>query len=209
MAKNVVKSLFEVNPFEEWFAEVYEANFERLYRYAFSITKDKMIAEDTVSDVFFNIWNNRPDYQNIRELSAYLHISVKHQAIRLVSKDPGKFSYSNYDESLQISEAVDPESLLIGKELEVLLAYVFKKMSPHELLVYEFSKNKGYSNQQIADELGVSKRTVENQLYKATKHIKMALVDHFKDSGKTYDFLSGLGVIALVLNSALFEWYPL
>lgn len=194
-----VKNISDSNQFENWFVEMYESNFERLFRYAFSITKNKMLAEDTVSEVFMNIWNNKPDYHSIKELKAYLHVSVKHQAIRLVSKDLGKFSYSDYDESLQISEAVDPENLMIGKELEALIAGVLKQLSPHASLVYELSKNDGLSNQEIATELGVSKRTVENQLYGAIKEIKTALKLHFQGSSRTFDFFTGAGAVSVVI----------
>jgi uncharacterized protein (DUF1501 family) len=44
---------------KETFEKIYEGNFERLIRYAFSITKDKEIAEDVVADVFANLWDKR------------------------------------------------------------------------------------------------------------------------------------------------------
>ena len=42
---------------KETFEKIYEGNFERLIRYAFSITKDKEIAEDVVADVFAHPFN--------------------------------------------------------------------------------------------------------------------------------------------------------
>ena len=44
---------------KETFEKIYLGNFERLIRYAFSITKDKGIAEDVVADVFTYLWDKR------------------------------------------------------------------------------------------------------------------------------------------------------
>ena len=52
---------------KETFEKIYEGNFERLIRYAFSITKDKEIAEDVVADVFANLWDKRDQLNNIKE----------------------------------------------------------------------------------------------------------------------------------------------
>lgn len=199
-----------INPetdFKKWFESIYEIHFERLFRYAFSITKDKQLAEDVVSEVFLNIWNNKPDYQEIRELGSYLHVSVKHLAIRQASRDPGQFTYSAYDESLQISDTVDPESLLLGKELEGIIGKIIHGLTPHAKIVYELSKVKGYTNQQIADELGLSKRTVESHLFNVLKLMKELLLTHFKESDRHFSLntriLNTTGLILVVMSKIL------
>ncbi|RED95264.1 RNA polymerase sigma factor [Marinoscillum furvescens] len=185
--------------FRAWFENVYETHFERLFRYAFSIMKDRQAAEDVVSEVFLNIWNKKPDYDHIKELTTYLHVSVKHLAIRNVSKDPGKFSYSTYDETLQITDAIDPESILLGAELQEVIDHVIADLPPHGKLVYELSKLKGYSNQQIADEMGISKKTVESHLYAVLKKVKEALYQHFNDNQMDYPYFTNISSVSLLL----------
>ncbi len=195
-------SVNSIQRFTTWFEEAYETHFERLYRYAFSITKNKQLAEDAVAEVFTNIWSKKPDYTNIRELSAYLHVAVKHQATRLASQSLPRSSYLAYNEALPVFDAVDPESLLMSKELEQILALVINDLPPHSRLVYDFSRNLGYSHQQIAEELGISKRTVESHLHQVLKKMKEALQAYFQESDRPYRYLSRLAVWMALISSA-------
>ena len=195
-------SVNSIQRFTTWFEEAYETHFERLYRYAFSITKQQQLAEDVVAEVFANIWSKKPDYTTIRELSAYLHVAVKHQAVRLASQSLPRSLYQAYDEALPVSDAVDPESLLMSKELEQILALVIDDLPPHSRLVYDFSRNRGYSHQQIAEELGISKRTVESHLHQVLKKMKEALQAYFQESGRPYRYLSRLAVWMALISSA-------
>jgi len=201
-----VRNIGRDESFTSWFEEIYELKFEQLYRYAFSITKDKQMAEDVVSEVFTNIWSKKPHYEEIKELNAYLHVSVKHLAIRMKSKDPHNFSHSNYDEMLQISDAINPENLLLGNELKEILDKSIEGLTFHAQLVYDMSRNKGYSNKKISEELGISTRTVEKHIQNVLKKIKLNLLDHFKDSNTKHFYISKIINIGFLLISV---WYML
>lgn len=191
--------------FKSWFERIYQDHFERLFRYAYTITKDRQMAEDVVSEVFTNIWHKKPDYNTIKELSSYLHVSVKHLAIRMASKDPGKFTYSTYDEALQVSDAIDPEDILLGQELKQLVDAVIHNLSPHSKLVFDMARNKGLTYDQIAQELGISKKTVESHMYNVLKKIKEALQKHFADSGVSYPYFTNIGSIAALIATAVVQ----
>lgn len=194
-----VRKLYRGDHFTKWFEDTYGKYFEQLFRYAFSITKNKELAEDVVSEVFTNLWHKKPDYNNIKELPSYLRVSVKHLAIRTVSKDPHHFSDAFYDETLQISDTIDPESLLIGEELEKMINEAIANLSPHARVVYTLVKTKGYTYDMVSDELSISKRTVENHMYKIIKHLKVSLQQYFHESDKTYKFFSRISTIAVLL----------
>lgn len=196
-------SLFSDQPFETWFEEVYKENFERLFRYAYSISKDKQVAEDAVADVFTNIWTKPPNHRMIEEIKSYLSVSVKHQVLRLISKDLNRFNYSSYDQALQISQSITPENLLIGRELDDAISSIVKKASPKAQIIYDLAKNKGLSNQEVADEMGLSKRMVENQLYQILKSLKECIASQY-DSDKPTKSISKWVGIGVILLSALF-----
>ena len=185
--------------FEDWFKEIYDDKFERLYRYAFSITKNKQLAEDAISEVFLVIWQNK-NYKDIKQIDAYLHVSVKHAAISLTSKNPQKFDSFSYDEVNDVASNINPEHILIGRELDSVIEDLVDKLPEHIGITYSLIKNQGYSNKEAALELGVSKRTVEANLYQAVRRIKEGLFEHFKEVN-IKGFVSKAGMAILLLLS--------
>ncbi len=165
----IVKSIKDQSVFRNWFETIYSENFERLYRYAFSITKSKDLAEDVVEEVFVKIWEKQDGHVEIRDLKTYLFVSVKHVAIRIASKDPQRFAYGNYEQLVQVADSVDPESLLLGAELEKAIDAAINSLPPHCALVYNMVRQEGKSYEQVSTELGLSKKTnIPTGLYYST-----------------------------------------
>lgn len=185
--------------FKNWFNQLYDDKFERLYRYAYSITKNKQLAEDAVSEVFLVIWQNK-NHKNIKQIDAYLHVSVKHAAVSLISKNPQKFDALSYDEVNEVASSITPEDILIGQELDSVIGNLVDKLPEHIAITFNLVKNQGYSNKEAAFELGVSKRTVESNLYQAVSRIREGLFEHFKEV-RIEGFISKAGMAILFLLS--------
>lgn len=164
------------------FVNIYEDNFERLIRFAFSITKEKGLAEDAVSQVFANLWAKKDGLHKIREIKFYLNTSVRNQAIKIMAKNaklPALKISNKLTDHYTVADIIDPENLLMGKELKEILSKVFANLPPQASKVYRLSQNEK-SNEQISKEMGISKRTVENHHYIILKKLKEAISKYFK-----------------------------
>lgn len=207
MAKSgKILSISGQSNFKSWFEDIYTRHFERLYLYAFSITKQKPIAEDVVEEVFLQIWNKRPHYDDIKDVESYLFVSVKHLAIRMASRDPGKFTYSTYDEALQISDSIDPEKLLIGSELKGVVDGILNKLSPQAAVIYDLVKNRGLSHKDISIELGIAEKTVSNQMNLILNKVREGISQYLEDANPDNSLMRITRVISwlLVSGSILF-----
>ena len=180
--KNKILHIDNEQHLKKTFVSIYEENFERLIRYAFSITKERGLAEDVVSEVFTNLWDKRHRLNKIREVKFYLNTSVRNQAINIITKNAklpvSKISNEFTDHNTPI-DIIDPEKLLMGKELEEIVSKMVSNLPPQEAKVYNLSRNEK-SNEQISIEMGISKRTVENHLYSGLKKLKEAMSKYFE-----------------------------
>ena len=109
-----------------------------------------------------------------------------------------RISWSKDSETLQISDVIDPENLLLGKELKQVIDSVVAEASPKCQIVYELAKVKGLSFQQIADEMGISKRSAESHMHQVIKKLKDELNRHF-DEKDNQRYLFKLGAIGSML----------
>lgn len=189
---------------EDYFERIYSEYFDRLFAYALVITKSENLAKDVVSDVFFNLWNAKKNLSSVKEFKSYLFTSVKNQAIRTLSSDPLHFETESYKKAISFIDWVNPEELLIGKELDQFLNQVINKLPPHCALVFKMVKEDQMKYEEVADELGISVETVKYHLKTAIKKIRYELEHHF-DNTKVIKWFS-TGSLVLIISEAIFSF---
>ena len=147
------------------FEKLFKEHYEALANYAFSILRNKDDAEDVVQDVFIKLWQHSPDVIHTPRVKFYLLTAVKNACISFLRKQGGKQFVQ--PDNLQLTAAeeashqtVDPAKL-VDDAISLLPAQcaVIFKMSRFGKLTYG----------QIAQELGISVKTVENQVGKALR----------------------------------------
>ncbi len=180
---------------EAHFERIYQDNFERMLRYAYSITEDKILSEEVISEVFISVWNRKDEILSIENAQAYLSKCVKNLCVRKLSQTKKLYSIDLFEEKYH-QHQVDPENILIGKELEELIESVTDQLTPHGRLVYDMARNKGYSNERIAKELEISEHTVRKHMSNVLKEFKKGL---FKD--QTGEYLRIAKMISLIIFS--------
>lgn len=181
----------------EFFEEIYKENFDSLFAYGLIITKSESLAKDAVSEVFFNLWKAKTDLFSIKELKSYLFTSVKNQAVRILSNDPVHFHSNKYAQVTASIDNVNPEELLVGKELDEFINDVIEKLPPQCALVFRMVKEDRMKYGEVAAELDISMDTVKYHIKTALKKLRVELENHYPDT-KIIDWVS-TGSITLVL----------
>ncbi|MEQ8879373.1 MAG: RNA polymerase sigma-70 factor [Cyclobacteriaceae bacterium] len=180
------------------FEEIYRKYYDGLHTLATVITGSDAQAKDVVADVFFNLWKKaEPDFQAIKQIRAYLYTSVKNQALKSLAADPSKFNEQDYDLKLASIENIDPEELLIGKELEDFLAKAIQDLPPQCGVVFQLLHEKGMSQEEISIELGISTETVRYHLKTALKKIRQKLENEF-DNTRVINWYTSLVILMLM-----------
>jgi RNA polymerase sigma-70 factor (ECF subfamily) len=158
------------------FAALYERYWRRLFTAAYARLPDQAECEDIVHDIFLTLWTERRRL-SITNLSAYLAAAVRYQAVRCKQQaTAGALAYDESLETLSREAALNGgETRLLGLDLEGRLAAALNQLPQRCREIFLLSRIQHYSNDEIATQLHISRRSVENQLTTALRHLRLVL----------------------------------
>ncbi len=162
-----------INEFEQLFKQ----HFKSLFAYAYTILKDEAAAEEIVQNVFFKIWekNKQPDIQT--SLKAYLYKAVYHDSLNYLKHLKVRAQHKSHVMHHQKDEDQPASGRLMLKELEEKLRDALNSLPEQCRTIFQMSRFEGRKYQEIADQLGISIKTVENQMGKALRTLRVKLID--------------------------------
>lgn len=159
-------------------AKAFNTLFYRYWQLIYSLAavylKDPDASAQLVHDVFLSIWQKRKLYQ-IRSFKSYLCAAARHLVFkRLKAQKNGLLFYiENYENTARLMHTGNQgESGMIYQELEKDLEASLHRLPKRCREIYILSRTNELSNQEIALSLGISRRTVENQLTAALQFIR-------------------------------------
>ncbi|UAY57036.1 RNA polymerase sigma-70 factor [Arachidicoccus terrestris] len=161
------------------YEQSYALLFEDLFRYAFSILKNREAAEDAVSDVFVKLWKMKDDLDQVENLKCYLFRATKNHCLNFLTKTPkNRFvQYEEVDDSYYVdSEAtVSPEQIYISNEINALVHKAIQELPPQCREIFKMVKFKDLHYKEVATALNISKFTVRNQIVIASRRLSRIL----------------------------------
>lgn len=157
------------------FTEIYNRYWSKLFAVAANKIKELDEAEEIVQDIFVSLWKRRSELGDINMLSAYLAVSVKYRVIKLLDKQAQQQKYTNYTHYVKTLADDSTQQWLEFEELRLRIANFVADLPEKCRLVYQLSRDSGFSHKKIADELGISEKTVEAHLSKALKTLRTRL----------------------------------
>ncbi|WP_346857422.1 RNA polymerase sigma-70 factor [uncultured Draconibacterium sp.] len=174
---------------ERAFKQFFDVYADRLYHFAFSFVKNKSVAEEAVSDVFFKVWLHRAQLVNIQNLKAYLFKATYNTSLNYLDEMNRKKAISLED--IEVNFGVDticPETELITKELKELIENAIEDLPPRCKLIYKMAKVEKMKYLEIADLLDISVKTINHQLSIALKKIGDQIKTYLNEQGNNENF---------------------
>ncbi len=162
----------------------FKRHFEELYlplcMFSLRLLNDNEEAEDAVQTAFASAWEKAGVQSVIVDLKPYLYRAVRNLCISKL-REKGRTSYVELG---ALEDDVEEEEIDTS-ERDALLWSAIRELPERCREVFLMSKRDGMSNGEIADELGISLKTVENQMTKAYHRLRDAL----KPEGRKVFFL--------------------
>jgi RNA polymerase sigma-70 factor (ECF subfamily) len=158
------------------FESLFREHYNTLANYAYSILKNKENAEDVVQDVFVKLWQNNPEVVNTPQVKFYLLTATKNNCISLLRRQSGK-TFVQVEES-QLPGMADEPARRQERDIPAIINQALSTLPPQCLAIFKLSRFGKLTYQQIADELGLSVKTVENQMGKALRLMREYAKQH-------------------------------
>ncbi len=153
-----------------------ELLFERFYEYlcsvVYRVVHDYEAARDVVQDLFFDLWRKRGSIHIETAIRPYLRRAAVNRALNYLKKQK---IITSQDEDAAIDIPSDDMSGQLNLEHEELEQRIFNAIDllpPKCKIVFSMSRFESMSYQEIADTMGISIKTVENQISKALKILR-------------------------------------
>ncbi|MEO1261987.1 MAG: sigma-70 family RNA polymerase sigma factor [Bacteroidota bacterium] len=164
-------------PSEQAFRQCYEDVFQRIHDFFCHRTRDRETAKDLVHDFFLKLFANWERYSSASAPDAYLFALARNLLI------------DHYRKSLNAELATDPATMELpeqGSDVNHLredkmdaIHQAIAQLPVQRQQIFKMKKLQGLTSEEVADQLGLSKRTVENQVYRAMNALRKQLAGLF------------------------------
>lgn len=160
------------NDSQESFRKLYNHYYTRLFRQAlYYLTNQPDAAQEVVSDVFIAVWQGRKVLDKVKDPDAYLFIAIKHASSAYVArsyKEKRELLMENLPDTNYHSDNKSDFALL-DAELQIKYEQALSKLPPRCAEVFKLVREDRRKYAEVAEMLGVSVKTVDNQMGKAIK----------------------------------------
>lgn len=158
---------------EQALAEIYMHFWKPLFISSYKILKDKAACEDIIQDIFLQLWLKRETLIIKESLQAYLHTAVRYQVFRYIKSNSGRLMF--FENLTERISGASPESDLQQKEMSEIINAVVNGLPEQCRTIYKLSREQQLSHKEIANQLHISTKTVENQITIALRKLRSSL----------------------------------
>lgn len=151
--------------------KIYDKYWESLLAISYKFVKDKAHAEEVVQEVFISLWR-RKEQLDIDNFPNYLATAVKFSTFRFLQSTKRR---KEIEEAVYISESVKADDSIEAKFLKEYVDGLVEELPIKCKLVFRLSRDEQMSNQEISEELSITKKAVEWHITNALKAIRKGL----------------------------------
>lgn len=160
------------------FAKIYQDHVKSLLNYGYKVSSDKTLIEDSIQDLFIELWQNKGGISDTTSIRFYLFKALRYKILRnLKSTNPVGFEAieSQSEELINVSH----ESYLVAIEVQSLqmthLKEEINKLPQRQQEAINLRYFHDFSNEEIAQIMGVNYQSACKFIYTALKSLKVNL----------------------------------
>lgn len=160
------------------FEKVFKTYFKPLHAYAFYILKSDVSAREVIQQLFYKIWEKRESLSVHTSMKAYLYKSVYNECMLHLKKKKNKEAYLSHmlkQDSNKLAQGASEK--IEATDLEIRLQKALNELPEQCRTIFQLNRFEGLKYHEVASQMGLSIKTIENQMGKALKRLRIALAE--------------------------------
>lgn len=183
MPSDIIKGLFIGD--EEIYILLFQEYYVSLCAYSRRYVGRKDIAEEIVSDTFLKIWENRRSLEINTSVKAYVFHAVCNNSLYYLRKLKTKNNLKDYFRETSsgnlgfevTSEEIEEQSLIM-ENMSQKIEEAVNLLPEQQQRAFRLKRLEGKKTKEVAEIMGLSVKTIEMHLAKATLHLRQNLKDY-------------------------------
>jgi RNA polymerase sigma-70 factor (ECF subfamily) len=160
------------------FEMIFKTYYQPLCNYAYSFLQDREEAEEIVQTSFAGVWEKREGMTIRIAVKPYLYAMVRNACLNLIKHEKIKQKHAVEEIALAPSSHNSVASAVATSELESRIQQAMERLPEQCRLVFKLSRFEELKYAEIAEQLDISVKTVENHMGKALKLMREQLRDY-------------------------------
>jgi len=160
---------------DERIEQLFKEYYPILTAYANKFLNDLDDSREVAQDVFVKLYDKKERIKIHTSIKSHLFQSVKNACLNVIKQ---KQNHANHHENILYMNndvSYDDDDIYEQTELEYQIFKAIDELPEQCQRIFRMNRLEGLSNQEIADHLEISKRTVETQISKALKNLRLKL----------------------------------
>ena len=162
---------------EAAFEQLFKTHFRGLHAYAVTILKDEVAGEEIVQNVFYKLWEKRELVEIESSPKAYLYKAVYHDCLNYIKHKKVRSAHAMHVVRHSSGQVENASGKVLQGELKKHIHAAMGELPEQCRTIFQLSRFEGLKYQEIADEMGLSVKTIENQMGKALRLLRQKLVE--------------------------------
>jgi RNA polymerase sigma-70 factor (ECF subfamily) len=160
---------------EAAYAYLFDTYYRKLVVFAMKYVGDPEVAKDIVQDLIHGLYEARTEIRIQVSLPSYLYGAVRNRCLNHMKQKAVREKHEFHIRSHEQEADPDLEEKMDATELEARIFELVSQLPDKCREIFMMSRVNGKRNNEIADELNLSIRTVETQISKALKSLRNSL----------------------------------
>ena len=157
------------------FEYIFRTYYQDLCRFGVTYVKDPDVSEELVQQIFINIWERRYELTISTSMKSYLFTAVRNKSFNYLKLQLPKEQKKVDVDNVGFADTFNKEDDIVFEDLKVYVANAIDALPTKCKTIFNLSRNSGLTYKEIAEELDISVKTVENQIGIALKKLREQL----------------------------------